>query len=340
MSLARRPVQRGFTLVELLVVIAIIGILIGLLLPAVQAARESARRTNCTNNMKQLGLGLHMYISTHDRLPAGATNFTINKPGSNDAEGHGWNRQAWGVTIYPYIEQQTLYQRYDPNANGRSATNWCQSPNAVGPGAPASVSISALLCPSDGMGGLTKTFGSCGTYAMSNYMAYIGDFAWYNVITNPSHPNYTGANVSKKTAFWLDAVGVRPAEITDGLSNTLFLGEYLTGLTLEDAFPIPDQRGWFWQDEPTCSSVQTRLTPNSSAPDLIYRGYCAPRADQNLPCVDNNNESAAARSRHPGGVNVTLGDGSVRFLNDFINIATYRAMGTISNGDIVTDLGQ
>jgi len=339
MSLARRPIQRGFTLVELLVVIAIIGILIGLLLPAVQAARESARRTNCSNNMKQLGLGLHMYISTHDRLPCGATLFSVNdRPWKGDTEAHGWNRQAWGVCIYPYIEQQTLYQRYNASATGRSGTNWCGTPNAVGPGAPASVSFSALLCPSDGLAGLTKTFGTCGTYALSNYMAYIGDFAWYNVVANETYPKYVGAaNVSKKTAFWLDSVGVRPAEITDGLSNTLFLGEYLTGVS-QDEFPN-DQRGWFWQDEPTCSSIQTRLTPNSSAVDLVYAGYCFSVPDKNLPCVDNNNESAAARSRHPGGVNVTLGDGSVRFLNDFINIATYRALGTISYGDIASDLG-
>ncbi len=337
MRRASASYSRGFTLVELLVVIAIIGILIALLLPAVQAARESARRTTCTNNMKQLGLGLHLYVDAHGRLPAGATNFGINdRPPSNQTTaGHGWNRQTWGVTIYPYIEQQVLYQRYNPNLVGQSQTNWCNNANGKGPGAPASAPIAALLCPSDGMAGSTKTF-SCGTYAMSNYMAYIGDFAWYNVITNNLHTNYQGLpNVSKKTAFWLDGVGVRPAEITDGLSNTLFLGEYLTGVTT-DEFAL-DQRGWLWQDEPTCSSIQTRVTPNSSAVDLIWNNWCYSLPNLNLPCSENLDESAAARSRHPGGVNVTLGDGSVRFIQDFVNWSTYQALGTISQGDIPGD---
>jgi prepilin-type N-terminal cleavage/methylation domain-containing protein/prepilin-type processing-associated H-X9-DG protein len=337
MALARGSARWGFTLVELLVVIAIIGILIALLLPAVQAARESARRTTCTNNMKQLGLGLHLYMDAHDRLPAGATNFGVNDspPVGQDSFGHGWNRQTWGVTIYPYIEQQTLYQRYNPNAVGNSGTNWCGTPNAVGPGAPASVPIPALLCPSDGLAGLTKTF-SCGTYALSNYMAYMGDFTFATLIANPAHPLYQGGpNISKKTAFWLGPIGIRPAEITDGLSNTMFLGEYLTGVT-SDEFPL-DQRGWFWQDEPTCSSIQTRATPNSSSYDQIWTNYCYSLPERNLPCVENRLESATARSRHPGGVNVTFGDGSVRFINDFINLATYQALGTISQGDIPGD---
>jgi prepilin-type N-terminal cleavage/methylation domain-containing protein len=109
--------RTAFTLVELLVVITIIGILIALLLPAVQAAREAARRMSCSNNLKQLGLALHNYHGADSALPAGVAVFNF---GATDSTGHGWNRQTWGVAIYPYIEQQALFDRYDPNLGGAS----------------------------------------------------------------------------------------------------------------------------------------------------------------------------------------------------------------------------
>jgi prepilin-type N-terminal cleavage/methylation domain-containing protein/prepilin-type processing-associated H-X9-DG protein len=308
----------GFTLVELLVVITIIGILIALLLPAVQAAREAARKMQCANNLKQLGLALHSYHSANNTLPAGVALFNF---GTADATGHGWNRQAWGVTIYPFIEQLALYNLYKPNLPGSSGANWYRNANSNGVGAPASQPIGMLLCPSDGMGGKTKTF-SGGIFCTSNYMAFLGDRPYQSVL-----PRTCSAFVSpaaKKAAF---GIGVcrRFADFRDGTSNTLMLGEYLTGLPS----PAIDQRGWFWQDEAGCSHIMTMNTPNSPVPDRLWPGWAAHEPSMNLPAAPDYNEVAAARSRHSGGVNVVLADGSTQFISDNIALTVWQALGSI-----------
>ncbi|MBN2292515.1 MAG: DUF1559 domain-containing protein [Pirellulales bacterium] len=316
----------GFTLVELLVVIAIIGILIALLLPAVQAAREAARRLQCSSNLKQLGLALHNYHAANNCLPAGVSLFD---PVHADYGGHGWSRQAWGVTIYPYIEQQDLYDKYDPNLVGSSGTNWYRNANANGKGAPASQVISMLLCPSDGVGGKTKTFPG-GLYCLSNYMAFLGDLPYRHALPS-SCPAFTAPS-AKKAAFGVE-VWRKFDEFSDGTSHSLMLGEYLTGLPS----PVIDQRGWFWQDEAGCSHIMTYRTPNTPEPDLLYPGYCPNEPSMNLPCSepDDYNEVASARSRHPGGVNVVLADGSTQFITDNISLTVWRAMGTIDEGEVL-----
>ena len=332
MTHARHSTRRAFTLVELLVVIAIIGILIGLLLPAVQAAREAARRSHCSNNLKQLALGMHLYVDAVGVLPMGV-NYADLKAGS--ATGHGWNRQSWGVAVYPFIEQMALYQRYDPNLKGVSFTNWCGTKNAQGPGAPASVPIATLLCPSDGLGGSTKDFNAygCGVFCTSNYLVFMGDRSYFGGLPT-WHPNFVGPP-NRRSAFGIGySVGLR--EMTDGLSNTMLLGEYLSGLPTDEQ--PQDQRGWLWEDETSANSINTRFTPNTSRPDTIYPGWCFSRPELNLPCVEGTDESAAARSRHPGGVFVALADGSVRFVNDFINFSTWQALGTVGEGDLAGEL--
>lgn len=379
-STVAKVARRGFTLVELLVVIAIIGILIALLLPAVQAAREAARRMTCSNNLKQFGLAIHNYAAANGGvLPSGSTcyDLTSNSPYSlkNVAGGHCYPRQNWIVPLYPFLEQNTLYSRYNANLSGPGNTNWCSTANALGPGAPASTPFPALLCPSDGMGGLTKQFvtapgnwctavsGVNPVYAVGNYMAFTGNYPYYYQVPPIARTVYLSAPASPggplffrgpfMTAYW-----IRLSEITDGLSNTMFLGESLTGLPTDEY--AADERGWIWQDEPTSSTIDTFNTPNSSVGDLMYPKSCPSNVNNstagardpndlvalNLPCTNLTssptgptgvaNESCAARSRHIQGVNVVMGDGAVRFIPSNIPSAVWQAMGGINEGNPAT----
>ncbi|MBN2292521.1 MAG: DUF1559 domain-containing protein, partial [Pirellulales bacterium] len=247
-------VSFGFTLVELLVVIAIIGILIALLLPAVQAAREAARRIQCSSQLKQLALAMHNYHGSHKVLPVGVgyTNVNSNK---GDGFGHYWNRQAWGIAIYPFIEQMSLYERYDPNLVGASYTNWCRTANSDGDNSPAGTPISTLLCPSDGQAGPQRV-NSCGTFALSNYMVFLGNKQYYHSLP-ANHPNFPTAEGASLDAAFSIGIARKFGDFTDGTSNSLLMGEYLTGTKAAN-----DQRGWFWQDEASCSHIMTMSTPN------------------------------------------------------------------------------
>ena len=316
------PVRTGFTLVELLVVIAIIGILVALLLPAVQASREAARRIQCLNNLKQLGIGLQNHLSAHGRLPLGAENDPTHVS-------YGPPRQSWVVPLLPYIEEQSVFDAYDQDLKGRSNTNWCGNANSRGPDAATGQMIMTMLCPADGEGDTIRQ-GSCGSLAMGNYLAFFGDYAHDHGL-DPTSPIHV-APPNKRHAFGIN-FGAKGKDFVDGTSKTLALGEYLRGL----AGHQNDWRGVFYQDEGTGSQVYTQFTPNSSNPDVIWPGYCVHRPDLNLPCTEDFNETCTARSWHPGGVNVALCDGAVRFVGDEIDLAIWRALGTLEEGDVVGD---
>jgi prepilin-type N-terminal cleavage/methylation domain-containing protein len=322
-----RPQQRAFTLVELLVVITIIGILIALLLPAVQAAREAARRMQCGNNLKQLGLALHGYHATYGVLPAGTT-------GSGTVSGTTFRRQSWPVTIYPFMEQQSLYDRYNPNLNGVGNTNWWGTANSnPAVGGPACQPLATILCPSDGMGGSTRTYSGGIVFCLSNYMAFLGDKPFLFSKPPPAQP------AAKRTAFGY-RVWRSFAEFKDGTSNTMMLGEYLTGVSNPKL--DSEQRGLWWGDEPGESSIQTYSTPNSPEMDqLDWGGLEDPSINQpslNLPCIDDStgNEVAASRSRHPGGVHVVMADASTQFIGNSINLAVWRALSSIDGLSEIT----
>jgi prepilin-type N-terminal cleavage/methylation domain-containing protein/prepilin-type processing-associated H-X9-DG protein len=310
----RRPL--GFTLVELLVVIAIIGILVALLLPAVQAAREAGRRTQCTNNMKQLGLGLHNRHDTRKSFPKGCV--------WNNGSYYDTPRSGWNYSLFPFIEQQNLYNMFPASAGLQQWYPWF-SAEATSPTGPTRQIIDGWVCPSDGSGVPTNNQ-AWGVFSLGNYHA---------VFTGNQLSDAVANSPTQKAAFSVN-FGARFSDFTDGTSNTMVLAEYLRSLGASN-----DQRGMPWGDQPGYGQVYTQLSPNSSSPDFIYQGWCDNKPGQNLPCISGDsgpNNHVAARSRHPGGVNVTLGDGSVRFVANTVDLlGVWRPLSTLGGGEVVKD---
>ena len=180
---AMSRVRNAFTLIELLVVIAIIGLLVALLLPAVQAAREAARRAACGNNLKQIGLALHGFHDVKTRFPLGSENA---QPTLLAAP-----RITYMIALYPFLEQQSAFDRWDPTAPGTpdaygASVPWCASVNSLGDAAVTAVVLSNLLCASDGMGGRTSTRVAYYTTSHSNYLAFCGDDNYAAILPAPS----------------------------------------------------------------------------------------------------------------------------------------------------------
>ena len=324
--------REAFTLVELLVVIAIIGVLVAILLPAVQKVREAANRVSCKNNLKQIGLALHSYHGVHGSFPKGSLNKKMPP--------YAWTapRITYMIFLYPHMEQDTIYKMWDPNVTLATpgiggVIPWCGSTNSLGPDAPTAIVVNILVCPSDGWGGPTSTLKTSnglvlGTWNNSNYLGFFGDRNY-----GAGLPGASPAN--KKAAFGYD-YGARLGDITDGTSNTMVFAEYLTGLSQEAA--PNDFRGVTWIDIPGFSQLYTQSTPNSSSPDLFYPAkYCYNFPDLNLPCAASSWEetTAASRSRHPGGVNVLMCGGSVHFISQNIDLATWQALGSINGGEVI-----
>jgi prepilin-type N-terminal cleavage/methylation domain-containing protein/prepilin-type processing-associated H-X9-DG protein len=309
----RFRVYRGFTLIELLVVIAIIGVMVGLLLPAVQAAREAARRTQCSNNLKQIGLALHMHHDISGKLPPGTRNDTLGA--SNE----------WPYLLHyllPYLEQSGYYLAIG-EGNFTPGKPW----QVAWPAAVANnVVLSGFLCPSD-LG--LPLISSTNRLTKSNYLGIFSGMndsqLWLN--------NYP---FEQKSPFCMGVDrAVRFRDIKDGLSNTMALSEGLTGVSETDG------RGGFYTNRAGCQFLNAAQTPNSSVPDRIHSFTCNATFNQplqNLPCTADNGGTTAAtsRSRHTGGVNVVLCDGSVRFITDSIPIATWRNLAWIADGQIVS----
>lgn len=314
--------KRAFTLVELLVVIAIIGILVGLLLPAVQAAREAARRMQCGNNMKQWGLAMHNHHSTYNKFPYGSQNA---------------RRRTYVVALWPYMEQNALYDKYDltkdffvaPNNVAGTTTGLISAP------------VPVYYCPSDPNSSSNGQYWKGDTNFRSRVNYVVSMCRWPEGATVAdsdrqglfrSHNTSTASNPSP------GAYGFK--SITDGSSNTLMMAEVLTpafdgsaGTAFRDsrADAINNSGDGRW-------AFHTTLTPNSSSPDRNNEcGTSTNIPNQNLPCIVATSTlpvAVAARSRHTGGVQTLLADGSVQFVSSSIDLTTWRALGTIAGGEV------
>jgi prepilin-type N-terminal cleavage/methylation domain-containing protein/prepilin-type processing-associated H-X9-DG protein len=333
----RRFSRAGFTLIELLVVIAIIAVLIALLLPAVQAAREAARRIQCTNNLKQIGLGMHNYQSTNNCLPYGM-------------KGCCWG--TWLVPILPFVEQQNLFNSWNSCGNNTSTTyDTSFRYGGICNATVVSRRINAYLCPSDGnntqlTGVYNNTInGVLFQVTSQNYVANFGNVSQYQIplTFNGITYQFLGAPFTDigsptadiSTATTNEGTATSTVDfnaITDGLSNTMMVSEIL----VPNQSPHYDLRGYSWYAYGAAFSGF--LTPNSTQPDWLFNsGYCNAIAT-NPPCIGgpNGQVAQAARSRHPGGVNVTMCDGSVKFMKNTVNPITYMALSSSRGGEVIS----
>jgi prepilin-type N-terminal cleavage/methylation domain-containing protein/prepilin-type processing-associated H-X9-DG protein len=362
---------RGFTLIELLVVIAIIAVLIALLLPAVQSAREAARRAQCTNNLKQIGLGMHNYHSTHGTFPLGGT----VAPAYSNTYTSSWGTWGAHALMLGYLEQMPLY----------NACNFSWA-TVMGPGWLINTTvtdsiINIFICPSDGQSPSAVPFNSPGVPSqwsgrLNNYFASVGTTTGYQ-----GQSDTTGIFTQAFRAYGVQAV-------IDGTSNTIAFGEAVVG---------PDSGGYQTHSQQAIFRNGTNVSPGSTAggaflydanqnptavlkdmqtcqtaaltlpggdgtqgtlneddkgerwaPDdggfTLFNTVVPPSSTQysfaccafakSYGCDDGSFENA--NSMHPGGANFLFADGSVHFIKSSISIKTYWALGTRANGEIVS----
>ncbi|PQO36836.1 hypothetical protein C5Y96_06630 [Blastopirellula marina] len=306
---------RGFTLVELLVVIAIIGVLIALLLPAVQQAREAARRMQCTNQMKQLGLAMHNYHDTFQKLP----------PGNSEIESLGKPRREWGWAprILAFMEQTAIYDQIEfqkPSYDRPSGWN-----NAMMDDSSVVCNYKFIrmvheqfLCPSNSQGGeaaVEDHFSASWEISQCDYAASIGDYPNGTGVAGVG-VTHTGAGNSEEIVRGV--IGTRDysakfSDITDGLSHTYLLGECIGAWS-------------HWQNWGSACFSSTAYPINHRNRDFM-NGTLG-------PTVTHWRENIAFRSFHPGGANFLLCDGSVTFLPETIDGAAYRAGASKAGGEV------
>ena len=346
----------GFTLIELLVVIAIIAVLIALLLPAVQAAREAARRAQCINNLKQIGLALHNYHSTHDTFPLGVSAYVPVPNNANLTNNFHWDNWSCQALMLSYLEQSAMYNACNFQTGNNNGVNfWINSTVTLS-------RVNGFLCPSDpnaGAGGANS-----GNVNTSNDNSYNGSIG-----TTTFQPQINSAQGSTGFFWYYRSYGLRDA--TDGSSNTIAFSEGLVGrnpattgyrgtavmsagttaymlydanqnpaLTLTGlnacntkfraANSLNAWRGIYWEVGANGTTLfNTIVTPNSQRyPWSACRSEGGGWPDQAT--------FANASSNHPGGVNVLMGDGSVKFIKDGVSQGTWWALGTRSGNEVLS----
>ena len=319
----------GFTLVELLVVIAIIGVLVGLLLPAVQAARESARRSTCVNNLKQIGLACQNYVDVRQAFPPGGgrlrssnTYYFQKPPYSFDG-----TRSSWPHYIMTFLEMRA---EYDWMVGKGGPWNAVQDTSEC----PSKLAPRQFGCPSDPNVGKNKTFGKCGggTQTPPDWPSGQGWHGNYVVCAASTSFGATpDPDLASRNGVCFAVSTTRIKDVTDGLSKTALLAEIAL---VADTDTTNDFRGRYWNGwDPSPTWFSTLYPPNSSNPDIsgsnssfINASY-APAGT-----ASDTNQVQSARSRHPGGVNLSFCDGAVAFVVDTVDPLVYRAYGSRNGG--------
>ena len=304
---------KGFTLVELLVVIAIIGVLVALLLPAVQQAREAARRIQCTNHLKQLGLAMHNYHDTFLGFPYGQFS-GMQRENANENP----NRSTWFVAILPFVEQSAMYDTVQPQMATSPANTWDETVRKT--------VVESFVCPSDPHGGKVGEDGFQGNYVAS---ATAENIFQATMVENPS--TVPGQGMSG-LFFVKSRIGLK--DITDGTSNTLMfseirqspepectIGNYWNGYAMESMFsaifPINLYAAW-------------DFVPVGRAVDHPWR-----RGFEMRGTGDGAQTVYIPRSAHPGGVMVTRADGSSSFIPETISMRTMQLLTNRGDGNVI-----
>jgi prepilin-type N-terminal cleavage/methylation domain-containing protein/prepilin-type processing-associated H-X9-DG protein len=319
MNLGHRRPGSAFTLIELLVVIAVIGVLVALLLPAVQKVREAANRSQCSNNLKQIGLGLHNYHDTHRIFPPGYSG-DVHHPSADPDTLDGPLGWAWGSYLLPFVEQENLHRQLR-----RDLACW----DAANAG-PAATRVALFLCPSAPRTDTPTVVRNAGgtvlaTFGKSTYVGNagheepwggpIGD--WSSIANGPLFRNSR----------------VRMADVTDGLSSTVFVGEHSTISDKTWVGVVPGAR--------VCAFDPTRfpLTGCDSAATLVlvHSGPAAGELDVIHPPNAPTSHVCQMYANHPGGAHVLLGDGSVRFISEMIHHDTWAAISSRNGGEVPGD---
>jgi prepilin-type N-terminal cleavage/methylation domain-containing protein/prepilin-type processing-associated H-X9-DG protein len=366
MFLNPRRVRSAFTLIELLVVIAIIAVLIALLVPAVQKVREAAARAQCSNNLKQIGIALHSYHDTYKKFPLGEA----------DDDNQGW---CWRFWILPYLEQKNLYtaamsdptpeyRPYNPNVARnpqdidaytypQQAVNTATGSSTV-PAGVAGTPISIYMCPSDVLPPLSTHSATAsgvaynGPFAKSNYCGNIGGSPTALGRNYPCGGGNPSSN-DLQTNTWTGPLTLsnhnfanfmcRMADITDGTSNTVFVGEITESLSLSPTQlngVYPAWAGGVTLNNPGVTSLtatsgnQGNLCGNTAALGNVFRfmdGSYPLNSPKTVAASDN-----AFGSKHTGGANFLLADGSVRFITAGVDASTYQALGSRNGGDVAS----
>jgi prepilin-type N-terminal cleavage/methylation domain-containing protein/prepilin-type processing-associated H-X9-DG protein len=360
MKSQRRP--RGFTLIELLVVIAIIAVLIALLLPAVQSAREAARRAQCVNNLKQIGLALHNYHQALGAFPLGASEYKVST-NANRNNNFQWDNWSCHMMFLPYMEQQTIFNACNFMVGNNEGINFYMNSTVT------LSRIQAFLCPSDSNAGTGLP--NVGNANNSNDNSYVGSQG-----TTTMTPQQNSATGCTGLFFYYVSYGIQ--HITDGTSNTIAFSEALVGnpgksggyntYRGQSVMNVPAiLAANFYDANQNQGAILTALNacnaafagPAANGQNNCWRGIyfevgangmtwfntIVPPNSKQYPWGDCRDQGggwpdestfANASSNHPGGVNTLLADGSVRFIKDSINMTTWWALGTKDGNEVMS----
>jgi prepilin-type N-terminal cleavage/methylation domain-containing protein len=346
--------RHGFTLVELLVVIAIIGILVGLLLPAVQAAREAARRMQCSNNLKQISLSFHNYEGTYKRIPRVASHLNLIRGDGAVVNASNWNGYSPQTMILPYIEQANVFNLFTfrevhhRNDLVPPAVGMINGVNASALNVVRNSPIPTFICPSD------RDFPAPAERGQNNYGVSEGPSVGY------------GVTAADRIGFFIIDQYRKFGDISDGLSTTIMMGEFIKGDNAGTVYTFPRDvvrnqpfAGILPNRFPTIAQLtqygnqcNAGIADHTSYPGFRWTapGFYGSSINTVAPpnwqypachsCVGCGQGDASGvfptRSMHTGGAMHAMGDGSIQFMSNNIDLATYQALGSAFQGDVAT----